>query len=548
MSTFTDIRLELTASPRSTPHIYKKYQTLIDNMFPNINRYAEKLWLISNCKMKQQLCICGKPKTFHRYSSGYFATCGDDECKLKSKNINTIDTNMKRFGFANAMSSEIVKEKVRQTLLERTGYSHNFADPVSRNRAKETMKTLYGIESPLQSKEFIAKRRQTNIERHGSISWLNSEKHKENLINKYGTDNVMLVPEIADKVSKTHIQNSFNIILDKINTYEFVNYIGHEDKKRFILKCKTCNNQFSICRCGINAYMRTSINCCPTCNFKNRFRSNGERSIFDWLNSLNTGLTITPNKKFKNWELDVYIEELKIGIEYNGVYWHNEDHKDNIYHQKKSEFFEKYGINLIHIWEDDWQLKKEILKNIIISKINSIRIGARKTIVNVIDFKTAKSFHELYHLDGFRTGSFHIGLFYNDELISCCTFGKSRYQKKYEWELIRYTTKETYSILGGFSKMLSLFEKEVNPKSLITYKKLDLGISNIYEKLGFTKIDRTKPNFFWVIDGIKHNRESFQRHKLIGIAKDESAIEFMYKQGHWRVFDSGSDVFIKMYK
>ena len=61
-------------------------------------------------------------------------------------------------------------------------------------------------------------------------------------------------------------------------------------------------------------------------------------------------------------EIDIYLPNLKLGIEFNGNYWHCDKLKEISYHKNKSLFAESKGIRLIHIWEWEWSQKSDILK------------------------------------------------------------------------------------------------------------------------------------------------------------------------------------------
>lgn len=543
MSSIIEIKNKLNQSPRSSKSLYNKNKELIDSLFPDVNNYPEKMWLIVNDEEKVPECICGRSKLFYRLSDGYFESCGDKKCKDEIRIKKTERTNLKKYGTKSCLSNEDVKNKIKQTNIEKYGGNSSLSSPEVRLKGNLKMIDLYGVDSPLQSSELKSKRDQTMLDRYSTNSWFSTEDYRQKMKDKYGHVNPMKVPDIVDKAKKTQIDNKLNIILERLKTYEFVNYESFDtESQRFILVCNSCENKFSIIRNGLCAYMKSNVNSCPTCNYKNRFRSKPERELFDWLNSLDTNLTITSNIKFNKTEVDIFIEELNLAIEFNGLYWHSERHKENDYHLKKSEMLESLGISLIHVWEDDWNLKKDILKSILQSKISPVRIGARKTKIEIVNYKEAKKFHDNYHLDGNGIGSYHIGLYVNNDLISCATFGKSRYDKNYQWELVRYTTKNNYSVIGGFSKLLKKFKDDNSPKSLMTYKKLDLGTSNIYQKIGFFKIKRTNPNYFWIVDDIRKNRQNYQKHKL-KITTDETAVDYMHRLGYFRIFDSGNDSF-----
>ena len=134
-------------------------------------------------------------------------------------------------------------------------------------------------------------------------------------------------------------------------------------------------------------------------------------------------------------ELDVYIPEKKIAIEYNGLYWHSEKFKTKTYHYDKWLACKNQGVQLIQIWEDDWYYKKDIVKSIILTKINKFedKIFARKCVIKIVNYNEKFIFLNNNHLQGNSSSSINIGLYYNNELVSLMTFGKRRTNNKNEF-------------------------------------------------------------------------------------------------------------------
>ena len=135
------------------------------------------------------------------------------------------------------------------------------------------------------------------------------------------------------------------------------------------------------------------------------------------------------------------------------------------------------------------------------------------------------------------------------------TFGKSRFDKNIEYELLRFCNLKNVTVIGGASKLLKHFERVIDPKSLISYAKRDWSQGKIYEKLGFVFKHNTEPSIFWV-DSKKitiHSRQKFQKHKLKDIPNFDfneklTADENLFKNGYRKYFDSGNKVYYKIYK
>lgn len=62
-------------------------------------------------------------------------------------------------------------------------------------------------------------------------------------------------------------------------------------------------------------------------------------------------------------ELDIFLPEVNIAIEFNGLYWHSSKFKEKYYHLNKTKECSLQGIKLIHIFEDEWTLNKNSIKS-----------------------------------------------------------------------------------------------------------------------------------------------------------------------------------------
>jgi hypothetical protein len=177
------------------------------------------------------------------------------------------------------------------------------------------------------------------------------------------------------------------------------------------------------------------------------------------------------------------------------------------------------GYRLIHIFEHEWLNKQEIIKAKLKSLFNveQERIYARKCVIKEIDTITKNEFLNKYHIQGEDKSTVKFGLFYKEELVAVMTFGKPRFNKNYEWELIRYATAK--HVIGGASKLLKYFERNYKPKSIITYADRRFSQGNMYFKLGFTTASFTNINYWWIKDDLRLSRYQTQKHKLKNILK-----------------------------
>ncbi len=253
-------------------------------------------------------------------------------------------------------------------------------------------------------------------------------------------------------------------------------------------------------------------------------------------------------------ELDVYIPFKKLAFEFDGLYWHSEIKKPNKkYHLEKTNECSQKGVQLIHIFEDEWVHKNGICKSRIkslLGKSDNI-IYARKCNVIEIDSHTAKIFFNENHIQGNVAASVIIGLVKNGELLSAMSFGplrKNLGRKSSEncWELLRFCNKKNYNVVGGASKLLSYFIKEKKPVDIISYADKRWSTGNLYEKIGFKYIHDSEPSYFYVIGDERKNRFGFRKDLLIskyGCTPDDTEHNFCFSHGWYRIYDCGTKLY-----
>jgi hypothetical protein len=142
----------------------------------------------------------------------------------------------------------------------------------------------------------------------------------------------------------------------------------------------------------------------------------------------------------------------------------------------------------------------------------------------------------------------NLGLYYNNELVAIGTFGKSRYDKKYDWELLRYASKLNTTVIGGFSKILNNFINLYSPKNILTYCDRSTSTGQVYFKSGFQLVNSTNPNYFYFKNSSVFSREQYQKHKLSTKLNifDNSLTEYenMIVNGFDRFWDCGNYKFV----
>ncbi len=294
---------------------------------------------------------------------------------------------------------------------------------------------------------------------------------------------------------------------------------------------------------------------CPVCI--NAGRSNQQTDLIDYIQLYNQNTIVKTFDIITPYELDIYLPDLKVAFEFNGLYWHSTNNKSKNYHLMKTELCEKKGIHLVHIYEDDWINKQEIVKSRILNLLGKTpnRIYARECEIHQVDFNISKDFLLNNHLQGNCTSKYRYGLFYKNELVSLMTFGNLRKnlgQKSEEgtFELLRFCNKLNTSVVGGANKLFKYFVNQIKPKKIISYADRSWTMNNgksLYDKLGFKLINITKQNYNYINNNIRVNRFKFRKDVLIkeGYDSNKTEHEIMLEREIYRIYNSGNLKFEK---
>ena len=254
-------------------------------------------------------------------------------------------------------------------------------------------------------------------------------------------------------------------------------------------------------------------------------------------------------------EVDIYLPDIKLAIEYDGLMFHSQGKSkysifkgvSKNYHLDKTNLVESEGAQLFHIFEGE---NLDIWTSMIENKLGlNTKIYARKCLVKEVSSQEARKFLEDNHLQGYANSKIRLGLYYNEELVSLMTFSKPRYTKNYDWELVRFCTLKGYNVVGGASKLLSSFRSNYKG-SIISYANRRWSNGDLYRRLGFKEINRTPPGYYYFKENemILYTRDRFQKHKLKDLLEtfDERLTEEenMFENDYRKIYDCGNLVFV----
>lgn len=467
---------------------------------------TEKIYCYEHGLTELPKCACGAPVKFYTFRTGYKEFCSV-KCAAMNEN--------------RAMKS-------RETMLKKYGTTE-FNNAQKR---KKTCLEKYGVESYFESEDFKRKSERTIFDKYGvtNISQSSDVKMKKN--GKCGN------PELVKKTWADKKRNDPS--LSKLLDPDWLD--SSYENKTIVQIGDDLGVAFSTVSNALKAF--------DIERNKWRFKSGIENEVKSFIESLGFQVEQGNRTLIAPLEIDLYIREKNLAIEVDGMYWHSistvEDNtKKNIeYHKYKTDACEKIGISLLHITDYEWTNSKDIWKSMIRQKLGLVetKIFARKCVVQHIDKNVGKKFVDENHLQGHVNGGSYVGLMYDGELISVMQIGASRFNKNYDYEILRFCSKKNHSVIGGFSRLLSNFG--ISGK-VVSYANRRWSAGNLYKQTGFECESVSSPNYwYWKSDTEKGNRTKFQKHKLKSILKffDETKTEFenMIANGYKKFCDCGN--------
>lgn len=480
-------------------------------------------------------------------------------------------TCIERFGVEHPSQSEEIKEKKKTTLIEHYGVDHQSKAEEVKEKKRKTSLEHYGVECPLQSEEVKDKIRKTNLERYGfEVSSKNPDviaKAKETLIDRfgenyqdelaarrentcverYGVRNAMQDPEIKRKMEETCISRYgvANPLQNPKIREKFVSTVMErygvknpselneikEKKKKTMMERYGVENPFSL-----PGNLETQ-NSRPNMMFASILTNNG------------IGFS-------REFSLPGFRYDFKVGntlIEINPTASHNstfgifgKDPIDKLYHKNKTKNAVKFGYNCIHVWDwDDCNKVVNLLKP-------RESIFARDCSVVEITKTEANGFLDEHHIQNGCSGQkVCISLKRDDEIVEVMTFGKPRYNKNVEWELLRLCTKTGFTVIGGSEKLFKYFIEHNNPESIVSYCDLSKFTGGIYTRLGFKETNNAQPSEHWYnqrtgqhITGNFLRKHGFDQIFKTDYGKGTSNEELMVANKFVKIYDCGQATYI----
>lgn len=432
-----------------------------------------------------------------------------------------------------AQASDEVRIKTQTTCIDRFGATTNLITKENINKVQLTCLTKYGVDNYSKTAEFQIKFKAVcNI--------------------RYGVDNPSKLQWVQQKITQTH-QDRYNrkrfsqahIPMDVIalkNNVEEMNRWYFDLKMPITAIAEILGvNHSQLC-----VHFATNLGIDIT-----RHRvSYPEYCLQQWIKEFEPTVVANDRTIISPKELDIVIPYKKIAIEYHGLAWHCEvrGNKGKTYHLDKLTQCQAQGYRVVQIFSNEWLTQQALVKSRLKAMLgHSQRISARACDIRTISSQEAKEFLDQNHIQRNCVSSVAVGLFDRGRLVMVLTMGKPRFNRNYQWELLRLATVQGLAVRGGASRLFTWFTRNYSPLTIISYCDRRWNTGNVYQQLGFDFVKNTDPNYWYTKDYLKlENRMSYQKSKLAQLLLnfDPKLTEWdnMQLHGFDRVWDCGNSV------
>ena len=507
----------INSKPKHFSKIIKNNESLLqwvnNNTQINTENFPEKVY--SALYSAESVCPKGNPRKFKSIFAGYGYCNTVSKCECAKQQVaEKISKTKQAFS---AEKKQRINQKRETTSLKKYGVSNNGQTET----AKQNHKKFY--QNPEYIESATSKGRLTKLEKYGNPNYNNPEKIKQTWRKRFN----------ADYWEDRFPEKGINELRSKdILTELFKNYTIEGISKKLSVHTQT-----------VYKYLNMH-------DIRTPYKSSEEAEVVNFLREEGVTNIIENSRKIlkSGKELDIYLPDYSLAIEYNGVYWHHDgiDHITRSYHKNKFDECASNGIQLLTIFSTQWKSKQEIVKNILRNHlgIHTHSIFARKC--EIVDVTSAQSrkFLDQYHVQGYTTSSIRYGLKYNSELVALMTFSKSRTGmgvKEDAHELVRFAS--STRVVGGASKLLNHFLKQNNVKKLISYSDNEWSDGNLYKVLGFGLENDIPPSYWYLKPHTErlYHRYNFAKHKLVerGFDSSKTETQITREMGLLKIWDCG---------
>ena len=287
--------------------------------------------------------------------------------------------------------------------------------------------------------------------------------------------------------------------------------------------------------------------------------------------------TVLPSGK----ELDIVVPDHHLAIEFNDIFSHSEQAvferhakpRPHSYHASKTREASSQGYQLVHVWEDDWLHRRELVLRALAHKLHAVdslpdvlpdinplacqRLYARNLTARRVHGGIARRFWQDNHLQGPVHCTVNVGLYDQDGVLRALLgIGRKNHGSRVSlpdgtWDIQRYATLGV--IVGGFTKLLAYAETLVPVDTWTSWSDNDISDGGMYQAAGFTVDKRQAPSYSYVgrktrwerVHRSTYTKQRFINDPDLTYQSGQTEHEAALANRLYRIYDAGKTRWIK---
>lgn len=330
--------------------------------------------------------------------------------------------------------------------------------------------------------------------------------------------NFLTILDVTSRITAT-LGDRFDVISGLDDIAERNNNLSHHLE----IRCRSCG---SISSPSVYGVIRHEKKVCLSC--RTDASSIPQLEIDDFVRGLigpERSVLTSDRSNPTGYELDVYVPDSSFAVEFNGLYWHSDAvRKDRSYHNRKSKACRQNGISLLHVFQDEWRDKRQIVESMIVNRLGlSKKEWARRCDLVELNSKDSKVFFDDNHIDGDTRGTVTYGLSTGGSVVAAI---KLRRPHSKRWvgflEVARYACARGINVIGGHSRLIKHVMKK-HSERLISYVDTRFGGTGRHCLSSGMVLDHVSEHSFWWTD--RENRYNRLYCKAVdGRTESEEAV------------------------
>lgn len=442
------------------------------------------------------------------------------------------DSLLKNHGVTSTWQLEGTKNSVKKTNLDRYGVEY-YSNP---EKSKKTKEERYGDANYTN----VKKGKATKLERYGDENYNNIEKNKATKLERYGHENYttrnVSFQDACDRVKDALVSYPESTLVIECFNKE----LYHSLHSPISVSCSNCETRKD--REFVSVIGSPKCLACDSRFSTKGFISKSQREIYNWLSSYIEGVRLSDWDTISPQELDVHAAKHGIAIEHDGLYWHSENRDVKPMHAAfKRKLAAEKGIQLISVFSDEWENKKDLVKSIILRKVGIFQetIQASECCLRDLNNGEKKEFFEKSCLEGDAESVSSFGLVDSVGRVVIAISLREAFDSGREqfYDVARFAVLPGVDVVGGFN---SLFTRALevcvtdDKRGLIERVDMRFDTVDTFEKFGFSLDYETGPLSWWTDLKVRYKKSK------LNFANDVEA----HDQGFYKVWGDTQKVYM----